>query len=352
MSWLSNNYEKAALGGTVVCTLALAYSGWQALGKVEEDFISNVRGRGNNETGVASSNLVVNASASLALHRGWSPEQHEDRTVNLFVSIPLFVTADSPNRPIDLVRDAPVHPPIPNSWWLDNRIDPGFEDSPDRDPDRDGFSNMEEYLAGTNPNEIKSHPPLIAKLKYVGDESLIWAIRPNFPNESGGNTFRYYDNHPPQGRTNNTGAANPIPQGGSFFESGPAAGRFKLLGHETREEFNERTNSTSSSTFARIEDQHPNKKGTIYEFPAPLNEANVQLHQQFDRTAVFTLEAIGRNGIEFKVEEFTSFTLPNDGEGPTHKLLSVTPDEVVVEFTDAEGKTRSVTIAKGLLPQM
>lgn len=351
MSWLANNYEKAVLGGAVVFTLALAYSGWQAMNKVEEDFVSSVRGSGKNETAVASANLVANAASSLALNRAWSPEDFEDRPVNLFVSIPLFVTADAPNRPLDLLRDDPVHPPIPNQWWLENRIDPGFEDSPDRDTDGDGFSNMEEYLAGTDPNDFKSHPPLISKLKYVGDESLIWAVRPGFPQEEGGNTFRYYDDHGPNGRTNSTGA-NSVKPGETFFESGVAAGRLKLLGHETREEFNERTNSTNLRTFARIEDQHPNKKGTIYEVPAPLSEANVQLNRHFDRTAIFTLEAIGRNGIEFKVEEFTTFTLPYDGEGPTHKLLSVSPEEAVVEFTDADGTTRSVTIPKGFLPQM
>jgi hypothetical protein len=352
MSWLANNYDKAVLGGAVVCTLALGYSGWQALNQVDKDFVSSVRGRGNNEIEVLSAGLVINASSSLAINRAWSPEDVDGRTVDLFVSIPLFVTANNPTRPIDLVRDAPVHPPIPNTWWLENRLDPGFENSPDRDPDGDGFSNMEEYLAGTDPNELDSHPPLIAKLKFVGEETLVWALRPSFANEEGGNTFRYFDNHPPRGRTNNSGAGNPIAPGGTFFESGPGEGRFKLLGHETREEFNERTNANERNTFARIEDQRPNKKGTIYEFPAPLSDANLQLHQQYDRTAVFTLEAIGRNGIEFRVEEFTTFFLPHDREGPTYKLLSVGPDQAVVEYTDADGNTRQATILKGSLPQL
>jgi len=351
MSWFANNYEKAALGGAVVCALALGYSGWRALHQVEADFVSTVRGRGSNETEVASADRVAKATSSLAMNRSWSQETHEDRPVDLFVSIPLFVTADAPTRPLDLLIDDPVHPPIPNTWWLKNRIDPGFADSPDRDPDGDGFSNMEEFIAGTNPNDPKSHPPLIAKLKFVGEESLGWALRPSFPSEDGGNTFRYYDDHPPQGRTNATGAVNPLAPGDLFFENGPAEGRFKLLGHETREEFNDRTNIAEQRTFARIEDQHPNKKGTIYEFPAPLAEANVPLYMQYDRTAVFTLEAIGRSGLEFKVEEFDTFTLPYDEEGVTHQLRSVSKEEAVVEFTDAEGNSRSVTIPLGSLPQ-
>lgn len=348
MSWLAKNYEKAALGGTALCALALAYGGWRAMNQVDEDFVSSVRGRGSNETAVAAADRVSNSIASLALDRQWTRKEYEDRPVDLFVSVPLFVTASNPGRPVDLLKDEPVHPPIPNIWWLDNRIDPGFEDSPARDPDADGFSNLEEFLAQTNPNDASSHPALIAKLKYVGEESLIWALRPGYL-DGERNTFRYLDS---QRRTNNSGAGSPIEPGGMFFAEGAAQGRFKLLGHEEREVFNERTNIKESLTFARIEDQRPNKLGTVYEFLAPLSTAMVEQYQQFDRTAIFTLEAIGRSGVEFKIEEFTTFTLPVDGEGPTHKLVSVTADEAVVKFTDAEGNTRSVTIPKGFLPRM
>jgi len=352
MSWIADHYEKAALGGALLCTLGLAYGGWRSLSNVEDDFVSKVRGRGSNDSAVASADTVVNSISSLGLPRNWSQGEFQDRSVDLFVSIPLFVTATERTRPIDLLSDDPVHPPIPNRWWLENRIDPGFEDSPERDPDGDGFTNLEEFLAGTDPNDPKSHPPLIAKLKYVGEESVAWAIRPGHVDEGGKNTFRYQDNRQPGGNANNTGAANPVEPGGIFFESGAAAGRFRLLGHETREEFNERTNAKITRTFARIEDQRENKKGTIYEFPAPLSQANMQLWLQYDRTAVFTLEAIGRGGSEFRVEELTTFKLPPDGDGPDHKLLSVTPEEVVVEYTDADGNKRSVTIPKGSLPRM
>ena len=349
MSWFADNYEKAALGGAAVCALALAYTGWNAMNAVEDDFRSNVRGRGNNETAVQSAGAVTNSIASLQLERIWSEKKLDDRNVDLFVSVPLFVTPDAPNRPIDLLRDDPVHPPIPNTWWLENRIDPGFEDSPERDPDGDGFSNLEEFLAGTNPNDASSYPPLIAKLKFVREESVIWAIRPSFP-DGERNTFRYIDS---LRRENNVGAGNLIEPGGLFFPEAPAQNRFKFLRHETREEFNERINANERNTFAIIEDQRPNKLGTIYEFPAPLSQARVNDWQQFDRTAIFTLEAIGRGGQEFKVEEYTTFTLPHDNaEGTTHRLVSVSEDEVVVEFTDPEGNLQTVTIPKGFMPQM
>lgn len=353
MSWFAENYEKAALGGAALCALGLGYGGWQSLTKVDEDFVSNVRGSGKNETSIASADRVANAIASLELPRQWSQEKANDRAVDLFVSIPLFVTSNDTGKPIDLLKDAPVHPPIPNTWWLENGIDLGYQDAPERDADGDGFTAMEEFLAGTNPNDPASHPPLIAKLKYVGDEFIAWVLRPGFPEQDGKNTFRYYDNAGTGGNRNNTGAGNPIETGGTFFQSGPAAGRFKLLDHQTREEFNERTSTKTERTFARIEDLKTNKKGSIYEFPAPLSEANMQLHTQYDRTAIFTLEAIGRNGREFKVPEFTEFKLPADADGPPEfKVLEVTPEQVVVEYPDGEGNRQTVTILKGSLPEL
>ena len=50
MSWLSNHYEKVALGGAVAVALGLAYLGWSKLNSVEEDFASSLRGVGNNKT--------------------------------------------------------------------------------------------------------------------------------------------------------------------------------------------------------------------------------------------------------------------------------------------------------------
>jgi len=352
MSWLQKNYEKAILGGAALCAVGLAFGGWRALSRVDADFVNNTRGSGGSDTSVASADEVTKALASLRLERSWDRRILEDRPVNLFVSIPLFVTSSAPERPVDLMKDEPVHPPIPNIWWLENRIDPGYEDSPDRDPDGDGFTNLEEFLAGTNPNDPKSHPPLIAKLKYVGDETLTWAVRPGFPEGEGGastNTFRYLDS---LRRNNNTGAGNPISPGGMFFSADPGMNRFKFLRHEQREIFNARIDMNETRIFALIEDQRPNKKGTVYELPAPLSEVMTPEYQQYDRTAILSLEAIGLSGQEFKVEEFTAFSLPPDAAEKNLMLKTVTPDEIVVEYTDAEGNSASVTIQKGSLPQM
>ncbi len=350
MSWFSTNYEKAALGGAVAIALGLADMGWSKLGSVETDFPDELKGAGNNNAAVRDADLIPKALASLKLDRSWERALTGDRPVDLFTGIPLFVPSAAPETTIDLAGlDAVVvHPPITNRWWLENRLDPGFGDSPVRDPDQDGFSNLEEFNGKTDPNNDKSYPPLIAKLMYVKDESLGWVIRPSF-GDGGKFPFKYKDT---KGDVNQTGAADMIEPNGMFFAKPPMANRFKLLGSEVRKELNKATNVEKEITIVRIEDQRPNKKGMIYEFPSPLSEERMNEHTKWDRTAVLSLEALGQQGKDFKVEENMKFSLPSDGAKKDYLLKSVTPDSITVEYTDAAGEKKSVTISKGSLPKM
>ncbi len=150
--------------------------------------------------------------------------------------------------------------------------------------------------------------------------------------------------------TNKTGAATMMGPGDLFFTDGVMKNRFKFLGSEVRKELNPKINIEMDVTFVRIEDQRPNKKGTTYEFPAPLNEQRKNEHVKYDRTAVFSLEALGYAGKEFKVEENTTFSLPPDGARKNYLLQEVTPDSVTVEFTPAEGDKETVVIKKGSMP--
>ena len=350
MSWFAKNYEKAALGGAVVVALGLGYLGWSKFGAVQEDFGSGLSGpRNNNETAVKGAELIPMAIQSMGLNRTWEQARDGDRPVDLFTGISLFVASSDPEKPVDLLKDDPVHEPIPNTWWLENRLDPGFADSPARDPDGDGFSNLEEFKAETDPNAPRSYPQLIAKLSYVKDESLIWVLRPGYGSE-GKFPFTYEDG---KGRRNRVTAANMVSPDEIFFEKEPAKGRFKLIGSEVRKELNPKINEKMNVTIVTIEDQRPNKKGVKYEFPSPLpDDERKNEHLKFDRTAVLSLKALGLNGKEFKVEENTRFALPPDASKKDYLLKSVTPEIITVEFTDADGKTQSVEIGKGGFPNL
>ena len=116
MSWFSTHYEKAALGGAALAALGLAYFGWSKLNSVEEDFATSLKGAGNNKTAVEGAERIPKALQSLALDRTWSQALDGDRPVDLFTGIPLFISSNDPEKAIDLRKDAPLHPPIPNNW--------------------------------------------------------------------------------------------------------------------------------------------------------------------------------------------------------------------------------------------
>ncbi len=345
MSWFEKNYEKAALGGAGAVALGLIFLGWSKRAGVDEDFATTLRGVGNNNTAVANADFIPKALQSMKLDRTWSQALAGDRPVDLFTGIPLFIHSKDPEKPVDLVTAPPVHPPIPNTWWIEHRLDPGFADSPNRDPDGDGFSNKEEFLAKTDPNNSKSIPALIAKLLYVKDESLAWVLRPGWA-DGDKFPFSYEDS---RRRENKTVPGEAIAPNGLFFPKGLMANRYKLLGHEVRREVSKSTNVEMDVTIVRVEDQIPNKKGDIYELPAPLQEERKNDFAQYDRTAVLSLEAIGESGKEFKVEERTSFALPSTAPNKDYFLKKVTPGAITVEYTDAQGTLQSVEIPKGVL---
>ena len=143
-----------------------------------------------------------------------------------------------------------------------------------------------------------------------------------------------------------TGPANPVPPGGIFFEKGAAMGRFKLLGSEKRMVMNEAIQAEEEITFVRIEDQRPNKKGDVYEIPASFRAADQGKHTRFDRTAVLTLEALGLAGQEFRAEENTAFALPPGDAKKLYRMKEVTPERIVIEFNEGDGKVQTYEIMK------
>ncbi len=348
MSWISENYEKAAIGVGAVAAIGLAWFGWQKVGSVDEDFIGVPTGptSRNSDPSVPGSDRVATATSSFQLKREWTKGDDNGRPVDLFTGVPLFVNKNNLSNPVDLVDPnvEDVHPPIPNQWWIDNRIDPGFGDSPQRDADEDGFSNLEEFTAKTDPSDNRDYPPLITKLTYAGDEAIQWVLRPGYPGANGGFTFEYNDS---LRRAAKVGAADPVAPGELFFEEGAVKNRFKFIGSEKRKELNERLKVEVDVTIVSVEDQKPNKMGMVYEIPAQFRKGDAEKFARYDRTAVLTLEALGLDGQEIKVEEYTSFALPPDAKDKSFKLKEVSPEAIIVEHTDADGKTETYTILKG-----
>lgn len=54
---------------------------------------------------------------------------------------------------------------MPDEWELARGFNPDNPDDALSDADGDGFTNLEEHLAETDPKDPKSHPPIVAKLR-------------------------------------------------------------------------------------------------------------------------------------------------------------------------------------------
>ncbi|BCX46529.1 conserved hypothetical protein [Haloferula helveola] len=352
MSKAPKNIEKILLGAAVVVGGGLAAVGFMKLGKVEEEF-SDAGGQPRpGETAVVGAEKVPGVINSLASDRTIAAAtvpsdrlKGGERPVDLFIGVPLFAQRENPNEPIDLLNSPDVHDEIPNIWWIENGVSPNFADSPQRDEDGDGFSNLEEFTAKTHPANDNSHPELATKLAYVGDETVTWLLEFGF--EAGGKWIPKVEilEGEGKGQKNRVDFQGGLEPGDTFFAEDPFKDRFKFTGIEERKVRNERLNVDETLRFGLFEDLKENKKGEKYEVPNRVPKAQKPDYYHYDRTAILELNAVGEGGKQFKVEENTKFSLPSGGEEKNYLLKRVTPDEIEVEW-DADGETKSLVIPR------
>ncbi|MDP0490957.1 MAG: hypothetical protein Q7Q71_07910 [Verrucomicrobiota bacterium JB023] len=294
---MKENYEKVLLGLGVVVAIVLGVFGFLSLSSVDEEFgeASNTM---NDAEPIRSRGFIDESVASLTSPPMLSQvETAQGRSVDLFTSVPYYVRKGE-EQAIDLLAPgAPVvHPPIPNEWWITHKIDPGFGDSPQRDEDGDGFSNLEEYEAETNPTDENSFPSLFAKVKVSDLKETKWLLK--FTDYgAAGYSFKIEDTNRQTNRISGGGA---VKVGERFFPDGPYAQRFLYQEKFTKEE------RGLQRAHARVEDLKPGKEGTIYEIP------NNNKEPESDFTATFYLDTPDQKGNPFDIDEGMSFALPYD----------------------------------------
>jgi len=166
MEWFKKNYDRALLAFAALVLLA---SGGL--------IIKSVMGFPEQFTGRSSSKPADNtikpypvedllaASGVVKTVPNW--EVHDG---SLFVSRPYVLKEDGNggNTLIDPTESPDdLHSPIKNSWLLKYGLPYWEKDVKDQDPDIDRFSNVEEFLAGTDPRDKNSVPPYHTKLQLL-----------------------------------------------------------------------------------------------------------------------------------------------------------------------------------------
>lgn len=108
----------------------------------------------------------VEAATKLVATPGQWNAEHNNL---LFVSEPYLLEADGPKRPKEgsLHRHSKTGASIPNAWFLQFGLKLRQPNITQEDSDGDGFTNEEEWLAGTDPTDASKHPLLITKVTFV-----------------------------------------------------------------------------------------------------------------------------------------------------------------------------------------
>ncbi|NWK56269.1 hypothetical protein HW115_11660 [Verrucomicrobiaceae bacterium N1E253] len=340
MSWLSENYEKASLGGAVVVALACGAVVFSNKDAVDEAFAIPTVKR-NTDVSVPGLEEIEDVRDSLDdTHVAEPPTTPSGRSVNLMTGVSLFARRNDLDNPVDLLQSGPVHPPIPNKWWLDNNLNPGYSDSTDRDPDEDGFSNMEEFVAKTDPNDFKSYPDPVVKLKALSVKSTQVQIKPS---GFGDGKFKFKLQTLGERELNKMGQ-DPIAKGDNIvFRDELMKTRFKF-----KDVLDVEVDNHGIAQTVRIwviEDLKPNKAGTLYRFDRRGHRTEEgEPKGVVDSTVELTLDALKQGGSPFTLEENVRFALPYDSKATGKPYLLKKVDrankQVEVEYTDKDGNKK------------
>ncbi|MBT8037581.1 MAG: hypothetical protein KJO21_08560 [Verrucomicrobiae bacterium] len=335
MSWLSNNYEKLALGGAVVAAIGLGAITLKNKGDMADAF-SDESPKRNQETDVSGLPEIIQVNSSFGeLHEVIQPDI-DGRKIDLFTGVPLFSKKDDQENPVDLLKSAPVHAEIDNNWWMKHGIDPGFSDSPERDPDKDGFTNREEFVAETDPNDFDSHPDPIVKLLVVPKEGVKTTQVHIKPSDYGGGQFVFRLENKRGARVNRMGPGA-IRAGDTIeFLQPLMQKRFRFIKMIQKQVM--KNGVMQPIKVWEIEDLKPNKNGEIYQVDRR-GKPGIQ-----DVTVEFILQALRQGGNPFKIEENIRFSLPFDANAKQKPYLLKKVDlenkTVDVEYVDQDGTTK------------
>jgi hypothetical protein len=110
------------------------------------------------------------------------------RRSGLFVPEKHFIAADG--FPATL-QNTQVHAPVPNDWFEKYGLPIEDADALEQDPDKDGFTNLDEWQGQTDPTDKNSHPDYTTKLHLVSatEEPFRYVFSSRTQNQFGINTI-------------------------------------------------------------------------------------------------------------------------------------------------------------------
>jgi hypothetical protein len=168
MNSLRQHYEYALLIAAAVLLLVCSIFIWRNAASLGSQMSVMPPGPPFNDASpVAKSQELAAAIQKLHQPSQWTAAGRS----GLFVPEKHFIGANG--LPVAL-KTTELHSPVPNEWLEQFGLPIADVDVLEQDPDRDGFNNLDEWAAHTNPTDPNSHPEYYTKLKLksVTEESF------------------------------------------------------------------------------------------------------------------------------------------------------------------------------------
>ncbi len=176
MDWIKKHYDQFALALLAVALLALSVLLILRAQSFGDGFsAATAKAEPRDKVPPVVLDRVDEAKKALENPPQWAeadshPEgaaEKDKKRGQLFVSDLYVIGSDgTPKKPgvEAFYKDTLTGNPIPNMWFMKNRLPLLDPTVPLQDADKDGFSNEDEFRANTDPNNKESHPPYYSKL--------------------------------------------------------------------------------------------------------------------------------------------------------------------------------------------
>jgi len=160
LDWIKAHYDRVTLIAAAILLFISAIAIWWSVIQFGNRLVSPQPTRPK-----AASQPAVAVELDRAAEQLEQPVQWKGSARSgLFVPERHFIGADG--LPATL-QNTQVHPPVPNDWFEKYGLPIEDADVLDQDPDKDGFTNLDEWQGGTDPIDKNSHPDYLTKLHLV-----------------------------------------------------------------------------------------------------------------------------------------------------------------------------------------
>jgi hypothetical protein len=160
LDWIKAHYDRVTLIAAAIFLFISAIAIWWSAIQFGNQLVTEQQPRAKTASQPAVAVELDRVAEQLEHPAQWKVSTRS----GLFVPERHFIGADG--LPATL-QNMQVHPPVPNDWFEKYGLPIEDADVLEEDPDKDGFTNLDEWQGNTDPTDKNSHPDYITKLHLV-----------------------------------------------------------------------------------------------------------------------------------------------------------------------------------------